>query len=257
MLSRLHRHAPEAMADCVEYFASVDDSLAGHIVDASMEAAQVGRDKEVFSRLLEALKAGTIASPSRQSVMSAVLQAFPEEGIEFLETQVNGMSDVHDDPVAIDAAIVLLATRPSKSWQTIASFLNRCPVLAKTAVGKAADGLRYRSRDSDSANPFLSLTPSQMGECLTQLFMIVPPKDDPERDGVYSPGADDHARDLRDWLLRQLGDMDNEEAAGALRRLEQRLGGEYDWLRRPRARAERAFRQSQWVPMTLGPIRRS
>lgn len=254
MLGLLHQHVPEETAERVIHFASDDDPQAGFIVDASMEAAQASEHREVFAKLLEAVKSGVIASPSRQSVMSAVLKTIPEVAIDFLESKVNGLSDTHDDPAALDAAVVLLATRPHESWPTIASFLDRCPIKAKSAVGRAADGLRYRNPDSDAPTPLLSLKPSQMEEFLAQLFVIVPPKDDPQRDGVYSPGPDDRAREVRDWLLRQLGDMDSEEATEALRRVEKRFGDEYPWLRRPRARAERALRQSQWEPMSLTEI---
>jgi len=68
---------------------------------------------------------------------------------------------------------------------------------------------------------------------------------------VYSVGPEASARDLRDRLISALGDSDDHDSAVALRQLEARYGTRYRWLRRPRARAERAYRLSQWIPIPL------
>lgn len=46
----------------------------------------------------------------------------------------------------------------------------------------------------------------------------------------------------------------NLEAVEALRQLECQFAGKYPWLRRPRAIADRAYRQSRWVPIPSSTV---
>jgi hypothetical protein len=110
---------------------------------------------------------------------------------------------------------------------------------------------RWRKENNSS---FSGMSVDQFVELITLLFEYFPPENDPKYEGAHSVTSDDTARALRDNLIRMLGNRGDTTAIMVLRTLEKRYQGKYDWLRRPRADAERAYRLSTWTPIPLEAI---
>ena len=143
-------------------------------------------------------------------------------------------------------AVSLLHTRIGDSWNAVKTFVASHDERSRRVLASFAYGGPGGCFDSISRN--------QLGDFVGLLLQLFPPEDDPHREGVYTVEPHDQARKLRDRLIRHLGNLDDPDAVDALRRLEQRFGHRYPWLRRPRARAERASRLSRWCPLPLDAV---
>ena len=219
----------------------LDDMLSG-LFDLLL-----GEPNEELDRsLCQMLAAGRIRVGSVASVAQFILTRVPEDAVSvcmrILEVSAEDLSDVRAEHVAVS----LLRTRMGDSWGAVKAFLASDDERGRRVLATFAYG--------ETKGVFDSMPRNQFGDLAGLLLQLFPPEGDPHREGANTVEPEDEARTLRDRMISYLGDREDLDAVDALRQLERRFGRRYPWLRRPRARAERAYRLSRWCPLPLDTI---
>lgn len=254
LLLLLHHHAPASVRQEIIQLASSDEDGAKSLLSDLLRLLDGTDDPELDNRLCRAIAAGTVRPDRLGTVAQFVLHRWPNDAIPACMALLDLDGPDSDESPAVQAAVSLLYEQPSAAWERVADFIQTKSNLGRRVLALFAHGERFRIRSGKSSKPLDALSAAQLGKLAGLLIELFPPESDPRHDGAYSVGPDDSARDLRNRLISGLGDRADAEAVSALRELEQRFGTGYPWLRRPRARAERSHRLSQWHPMPLGVI---
>lgn len=165
--------------------------------------------------------------------------------------------EVHDadkaDSIAVGVSIALLDERPREGWETVLAFLKRRPDLAPSVLAEYAHSRRGKGEGDDSSQARW-LTVRQAGQLVALLLQAFPPEKDPSHHGAQFMSAEDSARLMRDQIVSWLGNQRDFEAVDALRTIERQFASKYSWLRRPRARVERAYRLANWTPIPSASV---
>lgn len=254
LITLLASEVPGSVRDELARLASSGATEAGHLLSSLLRLLDQCPDTVLDERLCEMLSAGEVAPPHLFTVMQFVLDRLPETARAACEQIIDDPGPDEDESPAVLAATALLFECPAESAPVVLRFIAANQGHGRRVLQKFAHGSRWRSRSDDLARPLDHLTPLQWGELAGLLLKLFPPEDDPQHDGAHWVGPGDSARDLRDRLISALGDRDDHGAVVALRQLEEQFGDRYRWLRRPRARAERSYRLSQWNPIPLNVV---
>lgn len=208
---------------------------------------------DIEARLLLALTDNAIDSKTVLAVATYLVERIPGRAIPIL-TERLARDGAAGGATALSAICVALMSAPTiASWAGIMKVMDLRPDVAKVALSAFAhDARRTERRGADQVlrtiendgGSYVSI----MGDFVNLLMQHFPPDADPNYDGVYTVGPDDSARHLRNRLISALGDRDDLCAVAVLKQLERDFGRKYPWLRRPRAEAERSYRQKRWPP---------
>lgn len=207
-------------------------------------------DNALDERLCELLQNRSAPAKRARDISSFILTRSPEKATEVCR-QLALSTDTEDErATAAQVAAACLAQQPSQGFDLLI-------LLAKDDEGLARSALldySYQDGLSKADNPPAGLSARQIGQLAGLLIRLFPPETDPVHEGTHTVSPNDTVRTLRDRLISSLGNQDNLAAVLALRELEDELGSQYAWLRHPRARAERAWRSSSWVPIRMDSL---
>lgn len=160
-----------------------------------------------------------------------------------------------DSEALVQLAAAILIERPNESWCEMLDCFQRNPRFGRAALERLSNGHRLRwTGISSSAFPPVSIGIPRIGELALLLFELFPPQSDPTEEETSMRRIPEGARALRNDLVSWLGNQATQEAIDALRLLERSAGPTSAWLRRPRARAERAYRKGLWRAIPLESV---
>lgn len=252
LLRELHQRVPGEVRRIIVKLAKSDDEESRGLLKTLFDMFDQIEDSRLDARLCQAIRLGTIPMDRLQDVTQFVLSRDVERAVSSCISILNPATAASGDDAIIKVAVALLQERTREAWPRIFELLNRRPDLTGQVLGGFAYGNRRRARHSDSDHPegLAALSAGQIGQLVSLLLMSFPPENDPQDSGGAKPvRPSDAARWNRDRLITWLGDCRDLEAVETLRMLERQFGHKYAWLRRPRARAERGYRLSQWEPV--------
>ena len=248
----LYTRAAGPVRDAIETIALAQGEGSESLLIGLLGLCEMVQDDDLDTRL-ERVMVGAIDVPNRVWHLAPfLLRRRPERAMASCRMLLDGVRtdiprDGPEDARAAEVASALLHDRTPESCQLALSFLDDRPDLARRVLsGYAHSEPSERKR---SGEPRHGATAAQLGRLLELLFMHYPPESDARHLGAYFVTEEDSAVQLRDELLRWLCAQRSAEALGAARRLEQRFGARYTWLRRPRSVVERAYRQWLWSPV--------
>lgn len=254
LLTMLASEVPACVRDELARLASSGVTETRHLLSSLLRLMDCCPDPVLDERLCEMLSAGEVAPPHLSTVMQFVLARQPETARVVCEHMINDPGPDEDDSPAVLAATALLFECPADAAAAVLGFIAANDGHGRRVLQQFAHASHWRSCSNDSTRPLDHLTPAQWGQLAGLLLKLFPPEDDPHYNGAHWVGPVDSARELRDRLISALGDRDDHGAVVALRQLEEQFGDRYRWLRRPRARAERSYRLSQWNPIPLNVV---
>jgi hypothetical protein len=255
LLRMLHDRAPDDLAQSIHQLASDSDPESRFLLLSLLHALTPLDNPELDARLCELLAASKVPNDRIRDVAQFVLARNNKCALSTLVSHLDPTSAEESETTAIVAAVALLHERSSESWKEVSTFFNSRPDLVPRVLGEFAHGERWKRKADSDQGGVAGLKLREIGELVLFLFDAFPPSLDPPDDGnAQRMGPSDSARLLRGQLLSWLGDQEELEAVESLRTLEQRYGKKYPWLRRPRARAERLYRQATWTPIPLRSV---
>ena len=246
LLGILNRGAPLSVSREIERISTSDETDLADTLPGLFHLLLGEPNAELDRTLCQMLGAGEIRLGSVASVAQFILTRAPEDAVPVCVRILEASKEDLDDEGAEHVAVSLLRTRIGDSWNAVKTFVASDDERSRRVLATFACGQAEGFPDSISRD--------QLGDFVGLLLQLFPPEDDPHREGVHTVEPHDEARALRDRLIGHLGNLDDPDAVDALRRLEQRFGRRYPWLRRPRARAERASRLSRWCPLPLEAV---
>lgn len=250
LLGLLAQHAPGRIRTELLRLASLSGDETKHLCRTILDFAVSYRDVQLDTELLSLEKSNGIALDRLRYFTEFLLvrgKSAMRDLIAILDPNAAGDADSRTSIIAS----TLLSCKTVESWGTVMGLISgNAPLAARVLADFCRKGRRMRSEDDDFSSAGLKgLTPRQIGAFVGLLLRLFPPETDPVHEGVYSPSADEPAREARDRLISYLGDSQSQDAVEALRALEREFGEKYSWIRRPRARAERALLRSLWNPI--------
>ncbi|MFO0874881.1 MAG: hypothetical protein U0575_13045 [Phycisphaerales bacterium] len=235
--------------------ASTDPSAgSAHDVNRLLDLAMPIEDAVLDAELVRRLERGEVREDCIAPIAGFLLTRAPKLSVQALLRCLDTPGPDTDDAASVQVATAMLTVRPPDHWDAVLAFVARNPAHGRRVLALFAHGAAYRRRNEDSPGPLAQFGPARWAELFALLLEHFPPESDPVYEGAYFAGSDDSARNLRGQLISALGDREDQAAVDALRDLERRFGARYPWLRRPRARAERAWRLSQWLALPLDVI---
>ena len=250
LLRRLFSRVGDDVIAAIDTLAKAGDTassgLLSGLLDLCADTAPPGLDETLSALMMSR----TIGVPSIGRIARFVLDRDADRALQACYAMLAGTTAADPDAVSVRAAVALLSERPGASWPQVAARLRARPDLAPRILGEYAQGERFRARSEDQAGSAAnSFSVKQAGELALLLIESYPYDTDPVHDAAYWVGPNEAARQFRDRLIGWLSEQRDRAAVDALRAIEQRFGGKYPGLRRPRATAERAYRLSRWVPI--------
>jgi hypothetical protein len=249
LLRRVHTRAPAEVRRELENLAMSPDPLARGMLTSLFGVFGAIEDATLDADLCAHLRAGRISDDRIGDVARFVLSRNAGRAVSTCLSLMDPVAVEKSESTAVSAAVVLLQTHTAEGWNNVFELLGRRPDLVQRVLGEFAHGAySIESRDRTPLGP--AKLPTHIGQLVSLLLQAFPPESDPKDDGrAHFLGPDDAARRLRDQLISALSDGKEIEAVEALKMLEQRFGDKYPWMRRWRARAERAYRLSCWTPI--------
>jgi hypothetical protein len=250
LLRKLHERAPAQVRGAVEELATSAASDTQNLFTSILGVMNSVDDAELDAWLCAGLEAGEVPEDRVGEVAQFVLSRNSDRALVACLSRIEPAAVAKSEAAAVRAAVALLHERTRDGWASVFELLRRRPDLARNVLGEFAHGGRLRWRREGEPAGLAKLAFAQIGQLVSLLLEAFPPESDAKHQrGAHFMGPDDSARQTRDQLISWLGDQRDVEAAESLRTLEERFGTKYPWLRRPRARAERAYRLSRWVPI--------
>ncbi len=247
IFSMLYKAAPQSVRDVIVRLASCGGTGSDGLLPDLLQMTRRIRDPVLDEMLCQLLSNREVVASNIVAVARFVLSRAPGDATTICVSLLSESGPDDDESPAINAAVSLLFECVSDAWPQVSRFVRDNEQHGRQVLERFAD-------DYETNRRIESLSVSQMGELAGHLVHLFPPENDPEHKGAYWFSPDDSARALRKQLISDLGNRDDLEAINALCRLEQRFGPQYPWLRRPRARAERSYRLSQWIPIPIDTI---
>jgi hypothetical protein len=251
-MKTLIKRAPDEVRKCILRLGGDADPKSQNTFTSLLTLLQEIGDSILDRDLVRLIAENQIASDRLRRTIDFVLRDGDSSASEVCMAQLRQLANdatITDQHPAVSLAVGILINSDGKLWNDVLGLLETRPEIRRLALGGYAHSERRRRHTKDDGETADEITIPQMGDLLRQLFLAFPPETDPERDGAYWVGPDDSGRSLRNAILSALGDKGDVEAVKALRRLEEEFGIKYPWLRRPRARAEREYRNSRWNPV--------
>ena len=254
ILTRLHEATPATVRHEIARIASNTSADTHSLLSNLLRLLDNISDPELDDELCRMLASAKIRPDCVGTVAQFVLARRPADGVPVCLGMLEIPGPDSDESSAVQAAVSLLSERASNGWSGVSKFLSLNEHRGRRVLRMFAHGSRLSTRLDESRWPLEALAAGQLGELAALLLQLFPPESDPVREGAWSVGPDDSARELRDRVISALGVREEQAAVDALRQLEHRFGAQYAWLRRPRAAAERSYRLSQWFPIPLDVI---
>lgn len=252
LFRRVHAHAGNQIREEIRRLAvgsfRKQTESAHSLLKSTLELCDSIEDRTLDELLCERIRTQRVTRVSVRDVAQFVLNRCPNEAATAIGECVAATSDCEAGAEACELVVALFHERCDTHWEEVSAFIDRNPQAAPNLLAELSRGSRRRLQDEEHG--FLSNTsPVIVGQLTEFLFDYYPPDRDPQYDGAHGVSPADEARMLRDRLVNWLSDPQEEEDPShaeqrveALRRLEERFGARFSWLRRPRARAEREYR---------------
>jgi len=250
LLEMLHAKVPDEVRDSVRSIVQSQDAETKSLLSGILEVLADIVDPALDEMLCTLLEAGQITEDKAGEVAQFVLERNNDRATSACLSRLNDAALAASETVAVRAAVALLHQGASESWKAVFDLLERRSDLAVRVLGDFAHSDQLRKKCVDERNPPRQMRSTQMGQLLDLLLMHFPPEGDPNHGtGAHFVGPDDSARYLRTSIVDWLGEQRDIEAVTVLRELEAKYRAKYSWLRRPRSRAERAYRLATWFPI--------
>lgn len=250
LLAKLHAKVPDEVRSVVRELALSKETDTKSLLSTLLDVLGDLIDPALDDMLCTALEAGQIPEDRAGEVAQFVLTRNNDKAMPACFSRLDDAALATSEAVAVRATVALLHERTNESWEVVVDLLHRRPDLAIRILGEYAHGNRYRSQHDEDRPGLRQMGARQVGQLFALLLEHFPPENDPDYGGeVHSVGLDDAARDLRNQLISWLGDQRDLAAVEVLREIESKFGAKYPWLRRPRSRAERAYRMARWTPI--------
>lgn len=249
-------------------YSAAPDVVEDEVVRVSQETS--GEYVRLFADLLELLSglpvtefelslcsllsANKLPAESAGAGAEFLLKRQSDQGLQACVAALSIPSADPDQSAAVKVATALLFNRPTESWDAVSSFIVANKDHGRRILEHFAHGVHFLNDSEDGVQSFAVLSSSQLGELAAHLVKLFPPETKRERGGFSMVTPIDSARRLRDGVISTLSDRADWQAIEALRRLENDYQSKLPWIRRPRARAERSYRLSQWSPIPIATI---
>lgn len=253
LLERLRQAAPSVVRNELLGIISRAGPDDEWVVRALLQRFETEPDPRLDSETAQMLADERVSIECLRSLMRFVCRRTEATGLGHCLEYFRGALGREDRRAAVDAFVVLMLERPGIVWGEFTSLASKEPNTAKAMVEAFALERDRRDRDDGMSSSFELHSSAALGDLVHLLFDLYPPDTDPVRPDFefHQVTGDDEARRLRSGLIDRLSGRADADAADALLRLESRFGERYPWLRRPRSRAERAHRMSEWEPIPL------
>ena len=252
LFRKLHRRVSKDVEKLLLTLATSDGADSRNQLTGLLGVMEDIEDAALDEELCAALEAGKVPEDRLGDVAGFVLGRSNERAIAACLTRIQPAEVTNSEASAVRTAVALLHEGTRSAWLRVFALLRGRGDIARRVLGDFAysdcmPSCRAKGDDwTDRAESRADL----MGELFALLLVNFPPESDPPTGGgARAVGPIEAARRLRDQLVSWLGDQRDFGAVETLRRLEAQYGKRYPWLRRPRARAERAYRLACWEPV--------
>lgn len=224
-----------------------------HPVIFLLDRIAAHEDMALDASICRLIADGKVPKDRQRPIARFVLDRSPALGLSACLSRLNAAAPDYSESEAADMVAIILCKIGAEAWQAIRDVVPpQSPLWSAILRAYAMEMERGFERGKHrSVTSFPIVVVGQITEMLMELF---PPEKDPKHQGAYSPSRTDDAISLRNKLVTWLGDQGTREAIKELKRLEAHFGARYPWLRRPRSRAERALRLSDWTPNPISTI---
>ncbi len=251
LLRCLHARVPEAVRANIVRLARSAEPETHNLLTSLLDAHQEIDDDALDEQLCEELARGGVPDDRVSTVGLFTLARSADQAWDACVSLLNPDQVAARVDRAVYAAVTLLRVQAREAWPRVFELLQRRPDVAQRVLGDFAHGGRGLARHVDREEPggLTTLSPAQLGQLVALLLENFPPETDPQYNGAHFASPEESARRMRDGLITWLGDQKDIESVEALRALEREYSTRYSWLRRPRARAERAYRLNSWQPV--------
>ncbi|MGD9789021.1 MAG: NACHT domain-containing NTPase [Phycisphaerales bacterium] len=250
LLMMLRAKAPTDVRNELRRLAVSSDTETKSLLSSLLEVFSDVVDPDLDELLCGAFEVGAIHEDRAGDVARFVLSRNGGRAMTTCVSLLDSAALGKTDAVATRAAVALLQVRSTESWERVHEFLNRRPDLAARVLGEYAHSSFYHTQRDEREQGLDHLGVRQVGQLYWLFLEHFPHDTDPVHDDTaHSVGPGDAARYMRDRLIEWLGGQASFDAVNTLREIELRFGAKYPWLRRPRSRAERAYRMSIWTPV--------
>ena len=232
LLRKVHDRATAELHAAVEELATRADFRPQDLLTPLLKLLGSIDDTVLDQRLCDRLAAGEIPDDRVGQVAEFVLSRNSSLGLPACVARIKPEAAAKAEQAAVCSAVALLDLRTVEGWKSVFDLLRRRPDLSQRILGQFSNPRNRRPRrDEDWSQTNFR----QVGQLVAFFLEAFPPENDPKRGETSRGDQDDAARRTRDQLISWLGDQREVEAVEALKSLEQRFGGKYSWLRRPRA----------------------
>jgi hypothetical protein len=248
LLELLHHRAAGKVRATVEKLVTSATSEEKMLLSSLLDALRSIDDTELDTLLCDRLIVGKIPDHLISDVALFVLSRSSGDALSACLKCLEPESVSKAEERSVRAAVALLQEQTLACWGNVHEFLRRRPDLAPRVLGEFAHGEQFGAPSKKTLG-LGDLNFEQIGQLVALLLQTFPPDLDLRHDGASNTGSDDSTKRLRDRLISWLGGQRDIRAVETLRLLEQQFGEKYPWLRHPRAQAERAYRQSRWLPI--------
>lgn len=250
LLQTLHERAPAELRLAIVELATGPMPESDHLLAGTLGLLQTTDDHVLDDQLCKLIESDQVTEACVERVSQFALSRSPSGALQACLSSLKRNVLKKNDRKAVAIAVAMIQQHPTACWQPVIEIMNRRATLMQTMLETLAEENWQRSFDEQEVSWLQKLDFTQIGQLVTLLLKCFPPERDAKRKGV-SRGLPNVTQDLRDRLISLLGDQRDAAAVAALRSIEKKFGKKYPWLRRPRARAERAFRLSQWTPLPI------
>lgn len=235
LLTRAYGSAPERMAATVRDVLMAEDRTYGMLL--SLDSLDPLWDELIAAQLLDLARQPELSSNSLRAIAELLLER-DSPGVyaycvSLFSPRLPSRGATRERAVA--AAAALLSSAPDGGWAPVSHVIRRAPKFRRElalAVGRSIALDRFS--EAQLAGVFL---------WLTEDF----PYPDPWYEGVYSPSAEDEARQLRGDVIRTLRERATPAAVVALQDLKERFP-DLEWLSNTILATRAAVRRETWTP---------
>lgn len=142
----------------------------------------------------------------------------------------------------IEISIQVMLHTDNAGWSVIWPLIKRYPKFGQSVVLRVSDIV-----DMERINIWTKLREGELSDLFIWLEGQFPRAEDPNIDGAHMVGSRENIGNWRDSILAYLEGLGTNESCESIRKLVNKFP-EHDWLMRTLFRAEKKFRQVNWMP---------
>lgn len=259
ILQALRSKAGGAFRSSIVRLVESDESDAASVLREAFSSSAEDPDEELVLDLIRSLECQRIPARICRTVTMLLHQAAPTASVATCEKLLDQTREGFDASTAFEVGVAFAAVDPERGWGPLVELLKQQQPGELNLLNRFARAMMWQDDDDDT--PSLSTLPSDLlREVFVHYFDLYHPVFAEEsKDEEENAGELVNAERMDNFLHRLMNETSGRgdaESVRAFRDLESRYGKKYQWLRRPRAKAERNHRMANWQPHQLEAITR-